>query len=144
MKKLLGIVVLGLIICSSAFANDMIGKKIVCGEWASKTEIISTKLPLDGYHFISKKKVMVYQMSDPGTGFYTDKRKYKLYSDEVVIKMSKGFEFNINRTSGIRRANNLKGTDVICRPLSDEKDMKKMFNKIHQFRLSTLKNNQKF
>jgi len=62
MKKLLGIVVLGLLLGSKVYSDDVIGTKIVCAErWLQGTEISTSKLPIDGYDFISKNKVIVKQ-----------------------------------------------------------------------------------
>ena len=145
MKKLLGIIVLGLLLGSKVYSDDVIGTKIVCAErWLQGTEISTSKLPIDGYDFISKNKVIAYQMSDPGTGFYTNKKKYKLYYNEIEIKNSKGFYYNIDRTTGIRRANKLSGTDVLCKPIPSNKNMKKIFQNIHKMRLKSLKQKQKF
>ena len=143
MKKLL-LISLFLIINLNASANDLIGKKIICADmWKQGMEIYTSELPIDGYDFISKNKVMVYQMSDPSTGFYKTKKKYKLYSNEIVIKMSSGFEFNINRTSGVRKANNLSGTGVLCKPLQ-KGNMSQIFKRIKDLRYKKFKENQKF
>ena len=69
--------------------------------------------------------------------------QYKLYSNEIVIKMSSGFEFNINRTSGVRKANNLSGTGVLCKPLQ-KGNMSQIFKRIKDLRYKKFKENQKF
>ena len=50
MKNFLGIIILGLLLSGCVFysskPNDLIGKKILCGEWSSGDEILITKLPI--------------------------------------------------------------------------------------------------
>ena len=143
MKKIIYIIIL-FIISFSASANDLVGTKLICAKsWKQGTELHTSKLPIDGYDFISKNRVMAYQISDPDTGFYKNKKKYKLYSDEIAIKMSSGFEFNINRTSGVRKANNLSGTGILCKSIEGV-DLDFVFKRIKDLRYKNFKDNQKF
>jgi hypothetical protein len=108
MKNILGIIVLGLLLSGCATAptvNDLVGKKILCGEWSTDNKVLITKLPIDAYDFVTENSVTYYtisETSDPRIG----------YSNS---------------------------TDVICRPLNDKKNIRKMFNKIHKLRLEKLK-----
>ena len=145
MKKNLGIIVLGLLLSGCATAptvNDLVGKKILCGEWSSDNKVLITKLPIDGYDFINENVVRYYKMSetsDPRVGFSRDFFKYKLIYDEIIIKMNNSSEHNLNRSTGSRRIGYSNSTDVICKPLNDDKNIRNMFNKIHKLRLEKLK-----
>jgi hypothetical protein len=145
MKIFLVIVALGLLLSGCATAptvNDLVGKKILCGEWSSENKVLITKLPIDGYDFITENLVTYYKMSetsDPRVGFSRDFFRYKLIYDEILIKMNNGLELNLNRSTGGRRIGYSNSTDVICKSLNDDKNIRKMFNKIHKLRLEKLK-----
>ena len=145
MKKNLGIIVLGLLLSGCATAptvNDLVGKKILCGEWSTDNKVLITKLPIDAYDFVTENSVTYYtipETSDPRIGFSRDFFKYKLINDEILIKMNNSSEHNLNRSTGSRRIGYSNSTDVICRPLNDKKNIRKMFNKIHKLRLEKLK-----
>ena len=154
MKKNLGIIVLGLLLSGCATAptvNDLVGKKILCGEWSTDNKVLITKLPIDAYDFVTENSVTYYtisETSDPRIGFSRDFFKYKLIYDEILIKMNTSIssfkmnnssEHNLNRSTGSRRIGYSNSTDVICRPLNDKKNIRKMFNKIHKLRLEKLK-----
>ena len=167
MKKNLGIIVLGLLLSGCATAptvNDLIGKKILCGEWSTDNKVLITKLPIDAYDFVTENSVAYYtisETSDPRIGFSRDFFKYKLIYDEIIIfgkKKSKSYMMNnstehiLNRSTGSRRIGytnsvEFKGkfiqghyiTDVICKPLNDDKNIRKLFNKIHKLRLEKFK-----
>jgi|TARA_B110000881_G_C18290648_1_gene372018 hypothetical protein len=145
MKKNLGIIVLGLLLSGCATAptvNDLVGKKILCGEWSTDNKVLITKLPIDAYDFVTENSVTYYtisETSDPRIGFSRDFFKYKLIYDEILIKMNNSSEHNLNRSTGSRRIGYSNSTDVICRPLNDKKNIRKMFNKIHKLRLEKLK-----
>jgi hypothetical protein len=145
MKKILGIIVLGLLLSGCATAptvNDLVGKKILCGEWSTDNKVLITKLPIDAYDFVTENSVTYYtisETSDPRIGFSRDFFKYKLIYDEILIKMNNSSEHNLNRSTGSRRIGYSNSTDVICRPLNDKKNIRKMFNKIHKLRLEKLK-----
>ena len=143
MKIFLGIIVLGLMLSGcvlSSKPNDLIGKKILCGEWSSDNEVLITKLPIDGYDFISQYIVVYYKMSKRSrNGFTRVFLKYKINNDEIIIEMTNGIKLNLNRSTGIRRANYSNIKDVICKPLSDDKNIGKMFNKIYKLQLEKLK-----
>ena len=145
MKKNLGIIVLGLLLSGCATAptvNDLIGKKILCGEWSTDNKVLITKLPIDAYDFVTENSVAYYtisETSDPRIGFSRDFFKYKLIYDEIIIKMNNSSEHNLNRSTGSRRIGYSNSTDVICKPLNDDKNIRKMFNKIHKLRLEKLK-----
>ena len=144
MNKILGIIVLGLFLSgcvAPSNTNDLVGKKILCGEWSSNNEILITKLPINGYDFINKNYVTYYKMSETSvtsTGFTRGFLKYKINYDEILIT-HEGLEHSLNRNTGIRRTNYSNSTDVICKPLSNDKNIRKMFNKIHKLRLEKLK-----
>ena len=145
MKKNLGIIVLGLLLSGCATAptvNDLVGKKILCGEWSTDNKVLITKLPIDAYDFVTENSVTYYtisETSDPRIGFSRDFFKYKLIYDEILIKMNNSSEHNLNRSTGSRRIGYSNSTDVICKPLNDDKNIRKMFNKIHKLRLEKLK-----
>jgi hypothetical protein len=145
MKKILGIIVLGLLLSGCATAptvNDLVGKKILCGEWSTDNKVLITKLPIDAYDFVTENSVTYYtisETSDPRIGFSRDFFKYKLIYDEILIKINNSSEHNLNRSTGSRRIGYSNSTDVICRPLNDKKNIRKMFNKIHKLRLEKLK-----
>jgi len=145
MKKNLGIIVLGLLLSGCATAptvNDLIGKKILCGEWSTDNKVLITKLPIDAYDFVTENSVAYYtisETSDPRIGFSRDFFKYKLIYDEIIIKMNNSSEHNLNRSTGSRRIGYSNSTDVICKPLNDDKNIRNMFNKIHKLRLEKLK-----
>ena len=154
MKKNLGIIVLGLLLSGCATAptvNDLVGKKILCGEWSTDNKVLITKLPIDAYDFVTENSVTYYtisETSDPRIGFSRDFFKYKLIYDEILIKMNTSIssfkmnnssDHNLNRSTGSRRIGYPNITDVICRPLNDKKNIRKMFNKIHKLRLEKLK-----
>ena len=145
MKKNLGIIVLGLLLSGCATAptvNDLVGKKILCGEWSTDNKVLITKLPIDAYDFVTENSVAYYtisETSDPRIGFSRDFFKYKLIYDEIIIKMNNSSEHNLNRSTGSRRIGYSNSTDVICKPLNDDKNIRNMFNKIHKLRLEKLK-----
>jgi hypothetical protein len=145
MKKNLGIIVLGLLLSGCATAptvNDLVGKKILCGEWSTDNKVLITKLPIDAYDFVTENSVTYYtisETSDPRIGFSRDFFKYKLIYDEILIKMNNSSEHNLNRSTGSRRIGYSNSTDVICKPLNDDKNIRKMFNKIHKLRLEKFK-----
>ena len=154
MKKNLGIIVLGLLLSGCATAptvNDLVGKKILCGEWSTDNKVLITKLPIDAYDFVTENSVTYYtipETSDPRIGFSRDFFKYKLIYDEILIKMNTSIssfkmnnssDHNLNRSTGSRRIGYPNITDVICRPLNDKKNIRKMFNRIHKLRLEKLK-----
>jgi hypothetical protein len=154
MKNILGIIVLGLLLSGCATAptvNDLVGKKILCGEWSTDNKVLITKLPIDAYDFVTENSVTYYtisETSDPRIGFSRDFFKYKLIYDEILIKMNTSIssfkmnnssEHNLNRSTGSRRIGYSNSTDVICKPLNDDKNIKKMFNKIHKLRLEKFK-----
>ena len=145
MKKNLGIIVLGLLLSGCATAptvNDLIGKKILCGEWSTDNKVLITKLPIDAYDFVTENSVAYYtisETSDPRIGFSRDFFEYKLIYDEIIIKMNNSSEHNLNRSTGSRRIGYSNSTDVICKPLNDDKNIRNMFNKIHKLRLEKLK-----
>ena len=145
MKKILGIIVLGLLLSGCATAptvNDLVGKKILCGEWSTDNKVLITKLPIDAYDFVTENSVTYYtisETSDPRIGFSRDFFKYKLIYDEILIKMNNSSEHNLNRSTGSRRIGYSNSTDVICKPLNDDKNIRKMFNKIHKLRLEKFK-----
>ena len=145
MKKNLGIIVLGLLLSGCATAptvNDLVGKKILCGEWSTDNKVLITKLPIDAYDFVTENSVTYYtisETSDPRIAFSRDFFKYKLIYDEILIKMNNSSEHNLNRSTGSRRIGYSNSTDVICRPLNDKKNIRKMFNRIHKLRLEKLK-----
>ena len=145
MKKILGIIVLGLLLSGCATAptvNDLIGKKILCGEWSTDNKVLITKLPIDAYDFVTENSVTYYtisETSDPRIGLSRDFFKYKLINDEILIKMNNSSEHNLNRSTGSRRIGYSNSTDVICKPLNDDKNIRKMFNKIHKLRLEKFK-----
>ena len=145
MKNILGIIVLGLLLSGCATAptvNDLVGKKILCGEWSTDNKVLITKLPIDAYDFVTENSVTYYtisETSDPRIAFSRDFFKYKLIYDEILIKMNNSSEHNLNRSTGSRRIGYSNSTDVICKPLNDDKNIRKMFNKIHKLRLEKLK-----
>ena len=145
MKKILGIIVLGLLLSGCATAptvNDLVGKKILCGEWSTDNKVLITKLPIDAYDFVTENSVTYYtisETSDPRIGFSRDFFKYKLIYDEILIKMNNSSEHNLNRSTGSRRIGYSNSTDVICKPLNDDKNIRKMFNKIHKLRIEKQK-----
>ena len=145
MKKILGIIVLGLLLSGCATAptvNDLVGKKILCGEWSTDNKVLITKLPIDAYDFVTENSVTYYtipETSDPRIGFSRDFFKYKLMNDEILIKMNNSSEHNLNRSTGSRRIGYSNSTDVICKPLNNDKNIRKMFNKIHKLRLEKFK-----
>ena len=145
MKNNLGIIVLGLLLSGCATAptvNDLVGKKILCGEWSTDNKVLITKLPIDAYDFVTENSVTYYtisETSDPRIGFSRDFFKYKLIYDEILIKMNNSSEHNLNRSTGSRRIGYSNSTDVICKPLNDDKNIRKMFNKIHKLRLEKFK-----
>ena len=145
MKKNLGIIVLGLLLSGCATAptvNDLVGKKILCGEWSTDNKVLITKLPIDAYDFVTENSVTYYtisETSDLRIGFSRDFFKYKLIYDEILIKMNNSSEHNLNRSTGSRRIGYSNSTDVICKPLNDDKNIRKMFNKIHKLRLEKFK-----
>ena len=145
MKKNLGIIVLGLLLSGCATAptvNDLVGKKILCGEWSTDNKVLITKLPIDAYDFVTEYSVTYYtisETSDPRIGFSRDFFKYKLIYDEILIKMNNSSEHNLNRSTGSRRIGYSNSTDVICKPLNNDKNIRKMFNKIHKLRLEKFK-----
>ena len=145
MKKILWIIVLGLLLSGCATAptvNDLVGKKILCGEWSTDNKVLITKLPIDAYDFVTENSVTYYtisETSDPRIGFSRDFFKYKLIYDEILIKMNNSSEHNLNRSTGSRRIGYSNSTDVICKPLNDDKNIRKMFNKIHKLRLEKFK-----
>ena len=145
MKNILGIIVLGLLLSGCATAptvNDLVGKKILCGEWSTDNKVLITKLPIDAYDFVTENSVTYYtipETSDPRIGFSRDFFKYKLINDEILIKMNNSSEHNLNRSTGSRRIGYSNSTDVICKPLNNDKNIRKMFNKIHKLRLEKLK-----
>ena len=145
MKKNLGIIVLGLLLSGCATAptvNDLVGKKILCGEWSTDNKVLITKLPIDAYDFVTENSVTYYtisETSDPRIGFSRDFFKYKLIYDEIHIKMNNSSEHNLNRSTGSRRIGYSNSTDVICKPLNDDKNIRKMFNKIHKLRIEKQK-----
>ena len=143
-------IALGLLLSGCATAptvNDLVGKKILCGEWSSDNKVLITKLPIDGYDFITENSVTYYKMSetsDPRVGFSRDFFKYKLIYDEILITMNNGSELNLNRSTGnrstgSRRLGYTNSTDMICKPLNDDNNIRKMFNKIHKLRLEKFK-----
>ena len=144
MNFFLVIIALGLMLSGCATAptvNDLVGKKILCGEWSSDNKVLITKLPINGYDFINKNYVTYYKMSKTSvtsTGFTRGFLKYKIKYDEILIT-HEGLEHSLNRNTGIRRTNYSNSTDVICKPLSNDKNIRKMFNKIHKLRLEKLK-----
>ena len=145
MSKFLSILLLGLLLSGCATAptvNDLVGKKILCGEWSTDNKVLITKLPIDAYDFVTENSVTYYtisETSDPRIGFSRDFFKYKLIYDEILIKMNNSSEHNLNRSTGSRRIGYSNSTDVICKPLNDDKNIKKMFNKIHKLRLEKFK-----
>jgi len=145
MKKNLGIIVLGLLLSGCATAptvNDLVGKKILCGEWSTDNKVLMTKLPIDVYDFVTEKRVTYYtisETSDPRIGLSRDFFKYKLINDEILIKMNNSSEHNLNRSTGSRRIGYSNSTNVICKPLNDDINIKKMFNKIYKLRLEKFK-----
>jgi hypothetical protein len=145
MKFFLVIIALSLLLSGCATAptvNDLVGKKILCGEWSSDNKVLITKLPIDSYDFITENLVTYYKMSetsDPRVGFSRDFFKYKLIYDEILITMNNGSELNLNRSAGSKRIGHTISTDVICKPLNDDKNIRKMFNKIHKLRLEKFK-----
>ena len=138
-------IALGLLLSGCATAptvNDLVGKKILCGEWSSDNNVLITKLPIDGYDFITENSVTYYKMSetsDPRVGFSRDFFKYKLIYDEILITMNNGSELNLNRSTGSRRLGYTNSADMICKPLNDDNNIRKMFNKIHKLRLEKFK-----
>ena len=149
MRKIIFIFLLSIFLSFQVQADSIVGKKILCASFLSAEDddfkINVMKLPLDGYHFITKKRVIVYQMSypDKNDGFYTNTRKYNLYKNDIEIKYTRDFIFNINRTTGIRRANNLSGTDVRCKSVNIE-NMKKKFKQLSDYRYNSFSKNKKF
>ena len=145
MNFFLVIIALGLMLSGCATAptvNDLVGKKILCGEWSTDNKVLITKLPIDAYDFVTENSVTYYtisETSDPRIGFSRDFFKYKLIYDEILIKMNNSSEHNLNRSTGSRRIGYSNSTDVICKPLNDDKNIKKMFNKIHKLRLEKFK-----
>ena len=145
MKKNLGIIVLGLLLSGCATAptvNDLVGKKILCGEWSTDNKVLITKLPIDAYDFVTENSVTYYtisETSDPRIGLSRDFFKYKLINDEILIKMNNSSEHNLNRSTGSRRIGYSNSTNVICKPLNDDINIKKMFNKIYKLRLEKFK-----
>ena len=145
MSKFLSILLLGLLLSGCATAptvNDLVGKKILCGEWSTDNKVLITKLPIDAYDFVTENSVTYYtisETSDPRIGFSRDFFKYKLIYDEILIKMNNSSEHNLNRSTGSRRIGYSNSTDVICKPLNDDKNIRKMFNKIHKLRLEKFK-----
>ena len=145
MKNFLRIIVLGLFLSGCLIeskTNDLVGKKILCGEWSTDNKVLITKLPIDAYDFVTENSVTYYtisETSDPRIGFSRDFFKYKLIYDEILIKMNNSSEHNLNRSTGSRRIGYSNSTDVICKPLNNDKNIRKMFNKIHKLRLEKFK-----
>jgi hypothetical protein len=145
MKNFLRIIVLGLFLSGCLIeskTNDLVGKKILCGEWSSDNEVLITKLPIDGYDFINKDYVVYYKMSETSVsrvGFSKYINKYKVNYDEIIIETPKGLRFSLNRSTGIRKGDYSNITEIICKPLNDDKNIGKMFNKIYKLRLKKLK-----
>ena len=145
MNFFIATIALGLLLSGCATAptvNDLVGKKILCGEWSTDNKVLITKLPIDAYDFVTENSVTYYtisETSDPRIGFSRDFFKYKLIYDEILIKMNNSSDHNLNRSTGSRRIGYSNSTDVICRPLNDKKNIRKMFNRIHKLRLEKLK-----
>ena len=144
MKFFFGIIVLGLLLSGCILpskSNDLVGKKILCGEWSRNNEVLITKLPISGYNFFNKDYVKYYKISEThiiSDGVISDVLKYKIKYDEILI-IHEGLEHILNRNTGIRRTNYSNATDVICKPLSDDKNIRKMLKKIYKLRLENLK-----
>ena len=79
MKKLLGIVVLGLLLSGNAYANNLSGKKIVCSN--QNMDIMGGKY----YEFINNDKVNYYFILKKDLKVTMKKLTYKLYPDSIEI-----------------------------------------------------------
>ena len=79
MKKLLGIVVLGLFWCTSSYSKDLTGLKLYCEQWGGFFKD-QTFVALE---FIDKSKVIEYEIIDGK--LITKKKKYEVTPDKVKI-----------------------------------------------------------
>ncbi len=83
-KKLLGIVVLGLLLSGNAYAKDLTGLKLYCEQWGGFFERKSF-VALD---FISETEVIEYEVKD--YKLEVDNSKYEVFEDKVEIKKKLG------------------------------------------------------
>mgnify|MGYP004263825009 CR=1 FL=1 len=82
MKKLLGIVVLGLLFCNISFAdNDLTGKKLLC----QKSKFAETSYLSSAYIFRSDKEILVHHLSESVLGVISDTYYYRANLKEVKI-----------------------------------------------------------
>ena len=81
MKKLLGILVLGLLWCNVANAKDLTGTKLLCKLSQSKP---NTSV---AYDFISTNKVIRYYFSEWRINKF--ETSYKVKPDEIIIGLSR-------------------------------------------------------
>ena len=85
MKKLLGIVVLGLLLSSNvALSKDLTGLKLYCEQWGGFFERKSF-IALD---FINETEVIEYEIKD--YKLEVDNNKYVVFEDKVEIKKKVG------------------------------------------------------
>ena len=149
MRNFIYIIIFFATFIKTSFADDITGKKILCANFINSEpndfQIKIWETPIDGYDFISKNRVNSYQMSyfpNDKKGFSKTKYKYWLYYNEIVIKYSSDFEFNIDRTTLSRRANNVRGADVVCKEVS-LKSMENKFKELSEYRLKNFKDKRK-
>ena len=79
MKKLLGIVVLGMLLSNNAYANNLSGKKIVCSNQNINT------MGGEYYEFINNDEVNYYFILRKDLKVTMKKLTYKLYPDSIEI-----------------------------------------------------------
>ena len=97
MKKLLGIVVLGLLLSVNAYANDIKILNISCNELGEK-RLFNTH-----HFFISKNQKKAKYIHYNDESIYIDEESYNVKSSVISIKFSKGSsldpQFIIHRKS---------------------------------------------
>ena len=78
MKKLLGIVVLGLLLCSKAYAKDLTGTKLLCSKIFKKYTGEVTAAKYTAIEFLSENTAKRYWINIP--------RQWKIYSKTDISK----------------------------------------------------------
>ena len=125
MKKLLVIVVLGLLLSGNAFANELVGKKLYC----KINDNYSVSFEFGKYKV---SYIPVGNDSSLVRGFKVFKSEYSYTLDMVYIQDSP-YYFNIDRkTLKLTNFSNGKQCELVKRNVNLKKKMKKMFNKRYE------------
>ena len=130
MKKLLGIVVLGLLWCNVGFANnDLTGVKLLCKE---TPKFKSWDIPFRTYEFINDHEYLYYRLNrydltiSSSKGFYkADLRNIYIYTGQLEYHKESRDQFIIQRDTLYFIFKNIDSTFATCTVQKKNEDLKK-------------------